>query len=246
MPTVPTVAVAAGNESHLSSCGRVTVAELDWSKPEHYAHLTPPTFDFVLAADCIYHETLLRQLYRVVLAVTNARSTGVHGGRGQWGAGPPGWQLSGGGVFCVLCLGNTTGFGCWGDWCLFVQVCVWCGSAFACVCVTLLLHHGRSQGACTVSGHSRGPCAYGASIHVTVLFLQHSQFAHSYAAIACLHSVTRHMKHMPALLLHPHALCPQDHLLALLHAATWPCCKDNVDMQHAVCCRRLPCLLTAQ
>jgi hypothetical protein len=28
--------VASGNESHLCSCGKVTVAELDWSVPAHY------------------------------------------------------------------------------------------------------------------------------------------------------------------------------------------------------------------
>lgn len=71
----PAALKASGQESHLCSCGRVTVAELDWAQSQQYSSLCPPSFDYVLAADCIYHETLLRQLYRVMLAVTNERST---------------------------------------------------------------------------------------------------------------------------------------------------------------------------
>ena len=33
-------------------------------------------YDYVLAADCIYHEHLVRSLFRVVLALTGERSTG--------------------------------------------------------------------------------------------------------------------------------------------------------------------------
>jgi hypothetical protein len=71
----PALSTAAGSESHLASCGSVSVAELDWTQPQHYAALSPPPFDYVLAADCIYHETLLRHLYRVMLAITSERST---------------------------------------------------------------------------------------------------------------------------------------------------------------------------
>lgn len=71
----PAALRASGQDSHLCSCGKVSVAELDWSQQEQYARLCPPAFDYVLAADCIYHETLLRHLYRVMLAVTNERST---------------------------------------------------------------------------------------------------------------------------------------------------------------------------
>jgi hypothetical protein len=39
----------------------------------HYASLAP--FDYVLAADCIYHEHLVRHLYRCMLAITNERTT---------------------------------------------------------------------------------------------------------------------------------------------------------------------------
>lgn len=75
----PAALRASGQESHLGSCGSVTVAELDWSQPQQYSRLCPPAFDYVLAADCIYHETLLRQLYRVMLAITNERSTSKRG-----------------------------------------------------------------------------------------------------------------------------------------------------------------------
>ncbi len=45
----------AGNGASWATClGKVSVAELDWTKPEQVAPLQPP-FDYVLAADCIYH-----------------------------------------------------------------------------------------------------------------------------------------------------------------------------------------------
>lgn len=43
--------------------------------------LVPPAFDYVLAADCIYHEHLVRHLYRVLLHITNERTTS------EWGSG---------------------------------------------------------------------------------------------------------------------------------------------------------------
>ncbi|KAG2496390.1 hypothetical protein HYH03_005617 [Edaphochlamys debaryana] len=60
------------------SAGGVTVAELDWTKPEqcHAPPLSPP-YDFVLAADCIYHETLTEHFHRTVMDVTNEKSTVV-------------------------------------------------------------------------------------------------------------------------------------------------------------------------
>lgn len=51
------------------------VVELDWSVPAHYQALVPPHFDYVLAADCIYHEHLVRHLYRTMLTITNERTT---------------------------------------------------------------------------------------------------------------------------------------------------------------------------
>jgi hypothetical protein len=65
---------ASGQEGHLCSCGQVSVAELDWGQAHHYQQLSGRPFDFVLAADCIYHEHLVRALYRTVLALTNERS----------------------------------------------------------------------------------------------------------------------------------------------------------------------------
>lgn len=60
----------------------MTVAELDWSQPDHYtgggeggAGVVKPPFDYILAADCIYHEHLVRHLYRTLLALSNERTT---------------------------------------------------------------------------------------------------------------------------------------------------------------------------
>ena len=55
--------------------GRVTVQELDWSIPDQYSAVNPP-FDYVLAADCVYHEHIVEDLLRTVLAVTHSKSTG--------------------------------------------------------------------------------------------------------------------------------------------------------------------------
>lgn len=55
--------------------GRVTVQELDWSVPDHYSAVIPP-FDYVLAADCVYHEHIIEDLLRTVLAVTHSKSIG--------------------------------------------------------------------------------------------------------------------------------------------------------------------------
>jgi hypothetical protein len=84
----PPPPAASGAEGRLSgNVGAIRVAELDWADPRHLAALSPP-YDLVLAADCIYHETLLRDLYRVMLALTSERSTsggGEGGGRGwEW------------------------------------------------------------------------------------------------------------------------------------------------------------------
>lgn len=55
--------------------GHVTVQELDWSIPDHYSAVIPP-FDYVLAADCVYHEHIIEDLLRTVLAVTHNKSIG--------------------------------------------------------------------------------------------------------------------------------------------------------------------------
>ncbi|KXZ53685.1 hypothetical protein GPECTOR_6g602 [Gonium pectorale] len=60
------------------SAGSCQVAELDWTRPEqvHAPPLRPP-YDYVLAADCIYHETLTEHFHRTVMDVTNDKSTVV-------------------------------------------------------------------------------------------------------------------------------------------------------------------------
>ncbi|KAK9812794.1 hypothetical protein WJX72_003942 [[Myrmecia] bisecta] len=57
----------------LNQVGKLTVQELDWAEPKHYAAVQPP-YDFVLAADCVYHEQLVEDLLRTLLAVTDAKS----------------------------------------------------------------------------------------------------------------------------------------------------------------------------
>lgn len=65
---------SAGQEiAHMA--GLVTVQELDWSNLEHYAPVNPP-FDYVLAADCVYHEQIVEDFLRTVLAMTHNKSTG--------------------------------------------------------------------------------------------------------------------------------------------------------------------------
>lgn len=47
----------------------------DWYKPEQAMPLKPP-FDYVIAADCIYHEHIVEHFHRVVMDVTNDKSVG--------------------------------------------------------------------------------------------------------------------------------------------------------------------------
>lgn len=58
------------------SVGLIRVKELDWTNKAHCSALDPP-FDFVLAADCVYHENHLHDLLATILALTNAKSTGA-------------------------------------------------------------------------------------------------------------------------------------------------------------------------
>ena len=58
-----------------ATVGHVTVQELDWSIPDHYSAVSPP-FDYVLAADCVYHEHIVEDFLCTVLAVTHKKSTG--------------------------------------------------------------------------------------------------------------------------------------------------------------------------
>ena len=54
----------------------MSVQELDWTRPEQYATLAPP-YDFVLAADCVYHEELVQNFFDAVLAMVSLKTTGV-------------------------------------------------------------------------------------------------------------------------------------------------------------------------
>ena len=63
-----------GQES-ANMVGHVTVQELDWSIPDQYETVDSP-FDYVLAADCVYHEQIVEDFLRTVLAVTHSKSTG--------------------------------------------------------------------------------------------------------------------------------------------------------------------------
>ena len=61
----------------LSELGKVSVQELDWTRPEQFAAASPP-FNFVLAADCVYHEELVKDFFEAVLAMVTLKSTGAH------------------------------------------------------------------------------------------------------------------------------------------------------------------------
>ncbi|KAI8463627.1 MAG: putative methyltransferase-domain-containing protein, partial [Monoraphidium minutum] len=72
--------IASG--AHAEASGRVAVAELDWSQPSHFTGggeggrgVIAGPYDYILAADCIYHEHLVRHLYRALLALSDCRST---------------------------------------------------------------------------------------------------------------------------------------------------------------------------
>ncbi|KAK9845065.1 hypothetical protein WJX74_010163 [Apatococcus lobatus] len=58
----------------LSELGKVSVQELDWTRPEQFAAASPP-YDFVLAADCVYHEELVKDFFDTVVAMVTPKST---------------------------------------------------------------------------------------------------------------------------------------------------------------------------
>ena len=55
--------------------GRISVQPLDWSAEEKLATVDPP-YDYVLAADCVYHEHHVDDLLDTILRLTDAKSTG--------------------------------------------------------------------------------------------------------------------------------------------------------------------------
>ncbi|KAF5830984.1 putative methyltransferase-domain-containing protein [Dunaliella salina] len=54
--------------------GKAHVCELNWMKPEQAQQWAAP-FDFVIAADCIYHEHIVPYFHAIVMATTNEKST---------------------------------------------------------------------------------------------------------------------------------------------------------------------------
>ena len=57
------------------SVGDVKVCELNWNADDKLALVQPP-YDFVIAADCIYHENHMDDLLDTILKLTDFRSTG--------------------------------------------------------------------------------------------------------------------------------------------------------------------------
>ena len=53
------------------------ISEFDWTKDEDYPDEAESKADFVLAADCVYHEELIPHLLRAVQAVVHKKSTGA-------------------------------------------------------------------------------------------------------------------------------------------------------------------------
>jgi len=60
----------------LWDAGSVRVQTLDWNSPSDVQAAGGP-FHYVLAADCVYNEMHVEPLYNVVLALTDAKSTGL-------------------------------------------------------------------------------------------------------------------------------------------------------------------------
>lgn len=56
--------------------GAVEVRALDWAVPAQ-AEAGGGPFDFVVAADCVYHERIVEDFLRTVMTVTDHRSTGM-------------------------------------------------------------------------------------------------------------------------------------------------------------------------
>ena len=59
-----------------SVVGKVHVVELDWKQREQCATLKPP-FDYVIAADCVYHEHHLKDLRDTILELVDTKSKGA-------------------------------------------------------------------------------------------------------------------------------------------------------------------------
>jgi protein N-lysine methyltransferase METTL21D len=69
----------ANNVALKEQFGSLTVKELDWTKPEQLDEFQQP-FDLILCTDCVYHETLVQDLLRVVLHCSDPKTLGVASG----------------------------------------------------------------------------------------------------------------------------------------------------------------------
>ena len=70
------MADAVQGREGLWDAGAVRVQALDWNSPSDLQAAGGP-FRYLLAADCVYHENHVEPLYRVALALTDAKSTGL-------------------------------------------------------------------------------------------------------------------------------------------------------------------------
>ena len=64
------------DSSWSGNVGAVAVRELDWAVPAQ-AEAAGGPFEFVVAADCVYHEQIVEDFLRTVLTITDHRSTGA-------------------------------------------------------------------------------------------------------------------------------------------------------------------------
>ena len=67
---------AAMDSDWSGNVGAVEVRELDWAVPAQ-AEAAGGPFDFVVAADCVYHEQIVESFLQTVMTVTDHRSTGT-------------------------------------------------------------------------------------------------------------------------------------------------------------------------
>lgn len=65
--------LTAKSNAWSGAVGKVRVQELDWLNDAHLANFTPP-YDYIMLADCVYHEELIEALMKVILAMSNKKT----------------------------------------------------------------------------------------------------------------------------------------------------------------------------